>query len=39
MEMDRITPRDFDPIGTVRNRTGDITSELISRDRGRKNDR
>jgi hypothetical protein len=39
MEMDRVTPRDYDVIGTTRNRFGDITSELISRQRGRKNDR
>lgn len=29
--MDRVSPRDFDPIGTPRNRFGEIPSELISR--------
>lgn len=29
--MDRITPRDFDPMGTTRRRFGEIPSELISR--------
>lgn len=31
MGMDRITPRDFDPMGTCRNRFGEIGSELIAR--------
>ena len=29
--MDRIEPRDFDPLGTTRNRFGEIPSELVSR--------
>ena len=29
--MDRIEPRDFDPMGTSRNRSGDIPSDLIAR--------
>lgn len=31
--MDRISPRDFDPMGTSRRRSGDIPSDLISRQR------
>lgn len=35
--MDRVSPRDFDPMGTVRNRSGDIESDLVSREiRGRR---
>lgn len=34
--VDRTSPRDFDPIGTVRNRNGDIQSGRISKQlRGR----
>jgi hypothetical protein len=29
--MDRVEPRDFDPMGTPRNRFGEIPSELVSR--------
>jgi hypothetical protein len=29
--MDRIEPRNFDPIGTTRNRFGEIPSELVRR--------
>jgi hypothetical protein len=29
--LDRITPRDFDPMGTCRDRSGVIASELLSR--------
>jgi hypothetical protein len=37
MGMDRIEPRDFDPMGTARNRFGDISSDLIARQvRGRR---
>jgi hypothetical protein len=28
--MDRISPRDFDPMGTPRNRFGDIPSDAIT---------
>jgi hypothetical protein len=28
--MDRISPRDFDPAGTPRNRFGDIPSDAIT---------
>lgn len=31
-EMDRITPRDFDPMGTVRDRFGKIESARISKE-------
>lgn len=31
-EMDRTTPKDFDPIGTTRNRFGEIASARISRE-------
>jgi hypothetical protein len=35
--MDRIAPRDFDPMGTPRSRSGEIPSDLISREiRGRR---
>lgn len=30
MGMDRISPRDFDPMGTPRNRFGDIPSDFIT---------
>lgn len=33
--MDRVSPRDFDPMGTTRERTGTIPSELLSGDRRR----
>ena len=37
--MDRVAPRDFDPLGTSRARFGDIPSELISREiRGKADD-
>lgn len=29
--MDRISPRDFDPMGTSRERSGEIPSDLIAR--------
>jgi hypothetical protein len=29
--MDRVAPRDFDPLGTVRTRFGEISSDLIAR--------
>jgi hypothetical protein len=29
--MDRIAPRDFDPLGTCRSRSGEIPSDLIAR--------
>ena len=36
MGTDRISPRDFDVLGTCRNRFGDISSDLITRQvRGR----
>lgn len=28
--MDRVSPRDFDPMGTTRNRFGEISSKLVS---------
>jgi len=28
--MDRVSPRDFDPIGTSRRRSGDIPSDFIT---------
>jgi hypothetical protein len=28
--MDRVSPRDFDPAGTSRNRSGDIPSDFIT---------
>lgn len=34
-EMDRVRPRDFDPMGTSRQRTGTIPSDLIARQRRR----
>lgn len=34
--MDRIAPRDFDPMGTPRNRFGDIPSDLITGKLGRR---
>lgn len=37
--MDRIEPRDFDPMGTSRARSGDIPSDLIARQvRGSRSD-
>lgn len=34
MGMDRISPRDFDPAGTPRNRFGDIPSDAITEQLG-----
>jgi hypothetical protein len=34
--MDRISPRDFDPIGTTRNRFGDIPSDALTEQVGRR---
>ena len=31
-DMDRIAPRDFDPMGTTRRRNAQIPSELVSRE-------
>lgn len=40
MNMDRTSPRDFDPLGTVRDRSGEIKSGLISKQtRGSRNDK
>lgn len=37
MGMDRVSPRDFDPIGTSRNRFGNISSKLIAENSRRSN--
>ena len=36
--MDRVSPRDFDPAGTPRNRFGEIPSSLITEKTQRRND-